>query len=116
MIRLNNLLVGPVARLPWRLQTKLLGAFLAIVLLLIAAATVLARPQATLAQGASSYPWCSIENRGSGPGGRKTCAYDSWDQCMAARPGGTVCVQNSLYGPRAPGLYYRRPRAHKHKS
>src|SRR5882724_9262146 len=36
MIQLNNLLVGPVARLPWRVQTKLLGAFLAIVALLIA--------------------------------------------------------------------------------
>src|SRR5215475_8243360 len=31
-----NLLVGPVARLPWRVQTKLLAAFLAIVALLIA--------------------------------------------------------------------------------
>src|ERR1700756_3500130 len=36
MISLNSLLVGPVARLPWRLQTKLLVAFLAIVMLLIA--------------------------------------------------------------------------------
>jgi signal transduction histidine kinase/CheY-like chemotaxis protein len=36
MISLNNLLVGPVARLPWRVQTKLLVAFLAIVALLIA--------------------------------------------------------------------------------
>jgi signal transduction histidine kinase/CheY-like chemotaxis protein len=36
MIRLNNLLVGPVAQLPWRVQTKLLAAFLAIVALLIA--------------------------------------------------------------------------------
>jgi signal transduction histidine kinase/CheY-like chemotaxis protein len=33
---LNNVLVGPVARLPWRVQTKLLAAFLAIVVLLIA--------------------------------------------------------------------------------
>ncbi len=89
---------------------------LLILLLLIAATTVLAKPQATLAQGAYSYPWCSIENRGSGPGGRKTCAYDSWEQCMAARPGGVSCVQNSLYGPRAPGLYYRRPSARRHRS
>ncbi len=36
MISLNSLLVGPVARLPWRVQTKLLMAFLAIVALLIA--------------------------------------------------------------------------------
>jgi signal transduction histidine kinase/DNA-binding response OmpR family regulator len=36
MISLNHLLVGPVARLPWRVQTKLLAAFLAIVALLIA--------------------------------------------------------------------------------
>jgi signal transduction histidine kinase/CheY-like chemotaxis protein len=36
MITLNNLLVGPLARLPWRVQTKLLAAFLAIVSLLIA--------------------------------------------------------------------------------
>jgi signal transduction histidine kinase len=36
MMSLNNLLVGPVARLPWRVQTKLLAAFLAIVALLIA--------------------------------------------------------------------------------
>src|SRR5271163_1131505 len=36
MIALNNILVGPVARLPWRVQTKLLAAFLAIVALLIA--------------------------------------------------------------------------------
>jgi signal transduction histidine kinase/CheY-like chemotaxis protein len=36
MISLNSLLVGPVARLPWRLQAKLLVAFLAIVMLLIA--------------------------------------------------------------------------------
>jgi signal transduction histidine kinase/CheY-like chemotaxis protein len=36
MSALNNLLVGPVARLPWRVQTKLLAAFLAIVALLIA--------------------------------------------------------------------------------
>jgi hypothetical protein len=44
-MRLNNLLVGPVARLPVRVQTKLLGAFLAIVALLIAArAAVVARP------------------------------------------------------------------------
>jgi class 3 adenylate cyclase len=36
MTSLNSLLVGPVARLPWRVQTKLLAAFLAIVVLLIA--------------------------------------------------------------------------------
>ena len=36
MTSLNSLLVGPVARLPWRVQTKLLMAFLAIVALLIA--------------------------------------------------------------------------------
>ena len=35
MISLNSLLVRPVARLPWRVQTKLLAAFLAIVALLI---------------------------------------------------------------------------------
>jgi signal transduction histidine kinase/CheY-like chemotaxis protein len=35
MTPLNSLLVGPVARLPWRVQTKLLAAFLAIVALLI---------------------------------------------------------------------------------
>src|SRR3954454_21419510 len=39
MTRLNNLLVGPVARLPVRVQTKLLVAFLAIVALLIALGT-----------------------------------------------------------------------------
>jgi hypothetical protein len=89
---------------------------LLILLLLIAAATVLAKPLATPAQGAYSYPWCSIENTGGGPGGHKTCAYDSWEQCMAARPGSTLCVQNSLYGPRAPGLYYRRPSSRRHRS
>src|ERR1700760_2997120 len=36
MISLNHLLVGPVAPLPWPIQTKLLAAFLAIVALLIA--------------------------------------------------------------------------------
>jgi signal transduction histidine kinase/CheY-like chemotaxis protein len=36
MISPNNVLVSPVARLPWRVQTKLLVAFLAIVALLIA--------------------------------------------------------------------------------
>jgi signal transduction histidine kinase/CheY-like chemotaxis protein len=40
MISLNSLLVGPVARLPWRVQTKLLAAFLAIVALLIALGAV----------------------------------------------------------------------------
>jgi signal transduction histidine kinase/CheY-like chemotaxis protein len=40
MISLNSLLVSPVARLPWRVQTKLLGAFLAIVALLIALGAV----------------------------------------------------------------------------
>jgi signal transduction histidine kinase/CheY-like chemotaxis protein len=40
MISLNSLLVGPVARLPWRVQTKLLVAFLAIVALLIALGAV----------------------------------------------------------------------------
>jgi signal transduction histidine kinase/CheY-like chemotaxis protein len=40
MISINNLLVGPVARLPWRVQTKLLAAFLAIVALLIALGAV----------------------------------------------------------------------------
>jgi signal transduction histidine kinase/DNA-binding response OmpR family regulator len=40
MRSLNNLLVGPVARLPWRVQTKLLAAFLAIVALLIAHSAV----------------------------------------------------------------------------
>src|ERR1700738_1258014 len=40
MIRLNNLLVGQVARLPVRVQTKLLIAFLAIVVLLIALGAV----------------------------------------------------------------------------
>src|SRR6201987_5422602 len=40
MIRFNNLLVGPVARLPWRVQTKLLIAFLAIVVLLVALGAV----------------------------------------------------------------------------
>jgi signal transduction histidine kinase/CheY-like chemotaxis protein len=39
-MRLNDLLVGPVARLPWRVQTKLLLAFLAIVALLIALGAV----------------------------------------------------------------------------
>ena len=39
MIRLNNLFVGAVARLPWRVQAKLLAAFLAIVVLLIALGT-----------------------------------------------------------------------------
>jgi hypothetical protein len=36
MTSLNSALVGPVARLPWRVQTKLLVAFLAIAALLIA--------------------------------------------------------------------------------
>jgi CHASE3 domain sensor protein len=36
MISLNSILVGPVVRLPWRVETKLLAAFLAIVALLIA--------------------------------------------------------------------------------
>ncbi len=90
---------------------------LPILLLFIVAAPLLAEPQVTLAQGAFSYPWCSIESRGGGPGGRKTCAYDSWEQCMATTAGaGGSCVQNSLYGPRAPALYYRRPTARKHKS
>src|SRR5499427_7934174 len=40
MMQFNNLLVGPVARLPWRVQTKLLFAFLAIVTLLIALGAV----------------------------------------------------------------------------
>ena len=40
MIRFNNLLVGPVARLPVRVQTKLLIAFLAIAALLIALGAV----------------------------------------------------------------------------
>src|SRR6266480_6687609 len=40
MIRFNNLLVGPVARLPVRVQTKLLAAFLAIAALLIALGAV----------------------------------------------------------------------------
>ena len=40
MTSLNSLLVGPVARLPWRVQTKLLIAFLAIVALLIALGAV----------------------------------------------------------------------------
>jgi CHASE3 domain sensor protein len=40
MISLNNLLVGSVARLPVRVQTKLLIAFLAIVVLLIALGAV----------------------------------------------------------------------------
>jgi len=40
MISRNTLLVGPVARLPWRVQTKLLAAFLAIVALLIALGAV----------------------------------------------------------------------------
>jgi signal transduction histidine kinase/CheY-like chemotaxis protein len=40
MMRLNGLLVDPVARLPWRVQTKLLAAFLAIVALLIALGAV----------------------------------------------------------------------------
>jgi len=89
---------------------------LPIVLLLIAVATAMAKPQATLAQGAYSHPWCWIETSGSGPGGRKTCTYDSLEQCMAARPGGGLCVQNSLSGARAPALYYRRPIARRHRS
>jgi signal transduction histidine kinase/CheY-like chemotaxis protein len=40
MIGFNNLLVGPVARLPWRVHTKLLAAFLAIVALLMALGAV----------------------------------------------------------------------------
>ncbi len=89
---------------------------LPILLLFIVAATALAKPQATLAQWAYRYPWCWIGNSGAGPGGRKTCAYDSWEQCVAARPGGGSCIQNSLYGPRAPGQYYRRPSKHRHRS
>ena len=39
-MRFNHLLVGPVAHLPWRLQSKLLVSFLAIVALLIALGAV----------------------------------------------------------------------------
>jgi hypothetical protein len=86
---------------------------LPIVMLFIVAAALLAKPQG--AQAAHTLPWCSVENGGTGPGGRKTCAYESWDQCSASSIG-AFCVQNSLYGPRAPGLYYRRTSARKHRS
>ena len=39
-MRFSHLLVGPVAHLPWRLQSKLLVSFLAIVALLIALGAV----------------------------------------------------------------------------
>jgi hypothetical protein len=51
------------------------------ILLLVAGVPLLAEPQATLAQ--AGYPWCSIRSSGAGPGGRKVCVYESWDQCMA---------------------------------
>jgi hypothetical protein len=89
---------------------------LPILLLSVVTATLLAEPRATLALDAYASPWCSVETGGTGPGGRKTCAYDSWEQCMARSPGiGGLCIQNSLYGARAPALYYRRSSAHKHK-
>jgi hypothetical protein len=89
---------------------------LLIPLLFVVAAVLLVEPQATLAE-AHAYRWCSIENAGTGPGGRRTCAYDSFEQCVAARPGaGVLCIQNSLYGPQAPAPYYRRPSTRKHKN
>ena len=84
------------------------------ILLLVAGVPLLAEPQATLAQ--AGYPWCSIKSNSAGPGGRKVCAYESWDQCMATvQSTGGFCVQSSLSGPYAPGLYYRRPSARRHK-
>ena len=60
MIGFNNLLVGPVARLPWRVQTKLLAAFLAIVALLIALGEVaggdLVEPRVDLADRPDQRP------------------------------------------------------------
>ena len=84
------------------------------ILLLVAGVPLLAEPQATLAQ--AGFPWCSIKSSNAGPGGRKVCAYESWDQCMATVQSiGGFCVQSSLSGPHAPGLYYRRPSARRHK-
>jgi hypothetical protein len=81
--------------------------------LLAAAATLFAEPHAATAQGASSYPWCSVDSGGSGrSGGSRSCSFTSRDQCMATMSGiGGHCVSNPEY--RAPAGGSSRPRSRK---
>jgi hypothetical protein len=74
-----------------------------LVLVLLAGAALLAKPEPAPAQAAvSAYPWC-LQKFASG---RRNCYYSTYEQCLYdARPLGGVCIQSPYYGrPQPPGF------------
>jgi hypothetical protein len=54
------------------------------------------------------YPWCYHE---VSEAGYVSCAYSTFDQCMASRHGSSgFCVRNALYDPNATRKPARKPR------
>jgi hypothetical protein len=62
----------------------------------IFAAAVLLLPDAEPALAEVEYPWCRIAG---GRDGTLSCGFVSFTQCMAARVGTDMCVQNPRYPP-----------------
>jgi Protein of unknown function (DUF3551) len=57
-------------------------------------------PAASQGRSPYSYPWCAMYNSGAGPGGARSCYYDSYEQCMTTLFGiGGLCVQSPYYHP-----------------
>jgi hypothetical protein len=80
-----------------------ISAFVA--LMLMTAAALAPRPAA-----AFNYPWCATYYDVSL--GMKSCAFTSYEQCMATVSGvGGICAQNPFYPPQPP--YAGRLRAKK---
>src|SRR5262249_13236490 len=76
-----------------------------IFMLFFTAAVLLGETQASRAQNAYSYPWCSLG--GTKDSNALSCYYTSWEQCRITMSGiGGLCVQSPYYrGSSAPVPY-----------
>ena len=61
-------------------------------------------PAASQVRSPYSYPWCAMYNNSAGPGGARSCYYDSYQQCMRTLSGiGGLCVESPYFhGPSGP--------------
>jgi hypothetical protein len=66
-----------------------------ILVFFLVAATLLGETQASNAQSAYSYPWCSIS--GGKDAGSLTCYYTSREQCMTTQGIGGNCIESPYY-------------------
>ena len=59
-----------------------------------------ATPAASQERSAYSYAWCAMYNNSAGPGGARSCYYDTYQQCMRTLSGiGGLCVESPYYHP-----------------